>query len=146
MRRAVVLGAISLAVLGGCGSTSLSTAELRTQAGRICTIANRQTDRIPTPSTPAGGAAFLRRGIAVLRPELSALRSLLAGGTASREYATSMSAFAQKLNLLGGTLHDLTAGEDPVVAIKTLQSQLAPIEARENGAWEALEIPACVNR
>jgi hypothetical protein len=33
-----------------------------------------------------------------------------------------------------------------VSAVETLQQRLTPLEAQEDGAWRALEIPACLNR
>src|SRR5205085_58232 len=54
----VVLGAL---VLAGCGSQALSSGELQNQATRVCTLAAQQTNRIQTPSSPAGTAVFLRK-------------------------------------------------------------------------------------
>jgi hypothetical protein len=144
-RKLLVLGLILFGV-GGCGATPLSVTQLRSSAARICSLARRQTDRIAAPASPDGTSAFLKRGIAVLKPELSQLRALQPPHQLADEYATSTSAFSQKLGALDGTVHSLAGGADPTVAIKLLQQQLTPIEAREDGAWEALEIPACVNR
>jgi hypothetical protein len=133
-------------VLAGCGSKPLSTTELTNDATRVCTIASRQTDLIPTPASPAGTAAYLRRGIAVMTPELRGLRALRPSNDVADVYATSLGSFAKQLSYLKDTMRDLAGGEDPVIAIKTLQQELGPIESQENGAWQALEIPACVIR
>lgn len=140
-----MVGLAALAV-SGCGSTPLSTSQLRSGATRVCLLASRQTDRIATPASPAGSDMFLARGIAVLKPELATLRTLRPPSDLADVYATSMNAFANKLRALKDTIRDLSGGEDPVIAIKTLQQELAPIESQENGAWQALQIPACVNR
>jgi hypothetical protein len=140
------LAALAAAALVGCGSTPLSTTQLRNQATHVCIVAGKVTDRIPAPSSPAGGAAFLARGAAVLGPELQALRALKPPSDLAQVYTTSLSAFTHKLDALAATIHNLNAGGDPVIAIKTLEQRLEPIEVQENTAWQTLQIPACVNR
>ena len=51
-----------------------------------------------------------------------------------------------ELAALRSSLKGLRAGNDPVVAIKTLQQQLIALEQRANGAWRTLKVPACVSR
>jgi hypothetical protein len=139
----VILGT---AALSGCGSKPLTSSELQHQATRVCALASRQTDRISTPASPAGTDAFLKRGIAVMRPELTGLRRLRPPSDVADVYSTSLDAFATKLSDLEHTVRALTGGEEPMIAMKTLQQKLGPIESQENGAWQALEIPACLNR
>ena len=147
MRRRALIWLAGALVLAGCGSKPpLSTTELSNQATRVCTLAGQQTDVIPTPASPAGTASFLRRGIAVMAPELQGLRTLKPTSDVAQVYATSIDSFAKKLGYLKDTMRDLAGGEDPVIAIKTLQQELAPIEAQENGAWQALDVPACLSR
>ena len=57
-----------------------------------------------------------------------------------------MQATADELGALRATLRQLEAGGDPVSLIKALQRRLAPLESEANGAWQALEIPGCINR
>jgi hypothetical protein len=147
MRRlAGALCAMTWLCAAGCGATSLSTQELRTQATRLCTAARHQTDRIAAPSSPAGAGPFLSQGIAVLGPELSGLRQLQPSHDVAQVYSTAVSSFSQKLDALHRAAHAVAGGGDAVGAIKTLQQRLAPLEAQEDGAWQALEIPACLNR
>ena len=58
----------------------------------------------------------------------------------------SITSFTKKLSYLTDTVHDLAGGEDPVIAMRTLQQDLAPVEKQEDGAWQTLQITACVNR
>ncbi len=151
MRRAgssalAAAAAVLALLVAGCGSQPLSSTDLSRQATRLCQLAGAQTDRIPTPSAPAGSAAYLRQGIAVLKPELAQLRALRPPDDVADVYTVSLSSFAKKLSYLNETLHDLDGGEDPVIAMKTLQVDLAPIEKQENGAWQTLQITACLNR
>jgi hypothetical protein len=149
MRRTVAVPCLVLLALAGCGGAaknSLSASDLRTQATRLCTIARKQTDRIATPTGPATAAAFLNRGLAVLDPELKALRQLHPSGDLGQVYATAIDAFAQKVNALRTAAATLAGNGDPVVTMKSLEQQIAPLEGQENGAWLALEIPACLNR
>lgn len=145
MRHTAAIASFTALTLAGCGSTALSTQQLRSSATRVCTTARAQTNRIPTPAEPAGGTAFLRRGVTVLGPELTQLRSLRPPSDLARTYATALGAFALRLSELRSTVHQLEGGADPVIAIKTLQQHLAPLESQERGAWDSLQIPACGN-
>jgi hypothetical protein len=60
-------------------------------------------------------------------------------------YSASVKAFAEKLGYLRAAQRDIAHGQDPVATMQTLQEQLAPIVSQENGAWQALNIPACIN-
>jgi hypothetical protein len=143
MRRAATL-AVALA-LAGCGSSSLSTSQLRTRARRICAGARRRADRIPTPSSPAQTSAYLEHGLAALRPELAALRRLRAPSDFAGEYREGLDALGAEVVALRVAVTRLAAGDDAVVAIRTLQQQLAPDEAQTRRMWSALELPSCVD-
>jgi hypothetical protein len=143
---ALALGAAVVLALAGCGSSPLTTGVLRARATRICRLASGRADRIPTPVLPVQGLTFLKRGIAVLQPELTALVKLHPGGQAAPVYATALQAFRGELAMVKATAESLRRDADPVIAVKTLQRQLAPLQARENAAWESLEIPACLAR
>ncbi len=146
MRRVVAVLAPLLAVLiAGCGSTELSDVQLRQRAAQLCSKANRTADRIATPTTPAAGIAFLDRGIAVFRPELAKLRAVRPPSDLASTYATSVSAFSHELDDLELTVRKLHAGEDPVAAMRLLERKLEPLEATENEAWSALQVPTCVD-
>jgi hypothetical protein len=132
--------------LTACGGDTLSTRELRNKATTLCTLANKQTNQLAPPSAPAGAAAFITDGAAILRPQLARLRALHAPSDLAQVYNTAIDGFARKLDVLDAAARDLKAGEDPVIAMKTLQTKLTPLEQQEDGAWQALEIPACVNR
>ncbi len=138
---ALVLGLTLVAA--GCGSSSLSVQQLRTGATRACTVARQRLSQIPTPALPRGGSAFLKRGIATLRPELAELERLHPGGELAAQYDRARTATERELAALRSSLKGLRAGNDPVVAIKTLQQQLVPLELRAASAWRALGIDAC---
>jgi hypothetical protein len=132
--------------LTGCGaSSSISAKQLRAEAARACATATQRLDRIPTPHAPSEGAAFLRRGIAALQPQVRSLAALHPDGELGTQFARARTAAEQELRALESSLKGLRAGNDPVVVIKTLQTQLAPLEKRASAAWLALKIPACVD-
>jgi hypothetical protein len=133
--------ALAAAALAGCGSGSLTTAQLRSRATKICTVAARRLNRIATPASAHGGTVFLTRGIATMNGELTALRSLHGTGT----FGHAVDGIAAELAALRFTLKGLKADNDPVVTIKTLQQRLARLEAHTNDAWRSLDIGACVN-
>jgi hypothetical protein len=145
MKRTAGLGALLALALAGCGgTTSLSEKQLQTRATKLCATAARRAGRITTPRDEAEGADFLSRGIAALKPELAGLRALHAPDDVADVYAATVKAFSKQLDELEKTVHKLHSGEDPVVAWKTLQTKLAPLEATEDGAWRTLGVPACV--
>jgi hypothetical protein len=145
MKRAAGVALLLVLALGGCGSTtSLSEKQLRTRATSLCATAARRAGRIPTPDTEDQGVDFLNRGIAALKPELAGLRALKAPDDVADVYAATMKAYSKQLDELEKTVRKLHSGEDPVVAWKTLQTKLAPLEATADGAWRTLDIPACV--
>ena len=138
----VAPGLTAALTLAACGSLSLTPAQVRSRAARVCVNAANRLDAIHAPTATSGAQAFLRRGIAVLEPEVRELRALHSRGPV----AAAVHAIDGELAALHGTLSGLRAGNDPVVAIKTLQPQLAPLELRVNAAWRALRLPACVSR
>jgi hypothetical protein len=144
MKRAVL--ALAAVALAGCGSSSLSNSQLHSQATRLCTVAGTRTERIPTPASPAASAAYLHRGLAVLRPELAALRRLHPPSDVSDVYTNTVKSFSQKLTYLQSTAQSIDGGADPVTAMRSLQQKLGPVEQQENGGWQALELPACLSR
>jgi hypothetical protein len=132
-------------LVAGCGTGSLSEQQLNSSAKRACLAATRTLNRIPTPALPSGGAAFLRRGISALKPELAALDRLHPGGGLAGTYARARKASRQELAALQSTLKGLEAGNDPVVAIKTLQQQLIPLEQRAATSWASVGVAACAD-
>jgi hypothetical protein len=148
VRRRLAAGAVVVlaTLLAGCGSSPLSTSDLHNDATRLCQQASRLTDRIATPTSPAGTQPFLERGIAALTPELAGLRSLRPSSDVADVYNAAVKSLAQQLTYLKDARHDLKSGEDPVIALKTLQQELAPVASQENGGWDALQIPACMTR
>jgi hypothetical protein len=135
--------ACSALLLGGCGSSALSSTQLQRKAGRICTTAQRGTESIAAPTDPARAERFLRRGISALSPQVAALHKLNASSDIEDEYAAAVRATDHELALLRSALRGLTAGNDPVVAIKTLQDELGPAEDAAARAWHEVDVPAC---
>lgn len=143
--RAILAGVVALA-LSGCGTASPSMTRLRLEATRVCAQALARSARIEPPAVPARTAAFLRRGIAVLTPELAELRALTAPSEQAGVYSDALAALAREVTLLATTIHGLDRGADPVSAVKTLQKRLAPVESAGDAAWTKLQVPACGNR
>ena len=135
-------GVLAALALAACGSGGLSPSQLAASANRLCDAANEKMNAISLPETPSAGKRFLSRGIAVLAPEVTELRELGATGT----FRTAVDATGAELAALRSALKGLQAGNDPVTAIKTLDQQLLPLEARANQAWQSLGIRACVSR
>ncbi len=143
---AIALAVLSIALVGGCGGGTLSAPQFRSDATKVCQLADRRTSRIKTPASPAQGEAFLRRGITVLQSELAELRKLKPPSTLAPSYPAALTAFQSKLDALRAAVRSIGAGADPVIATNALQQRLAPIETREDGLWRSLGLPACVNR
>lgn len=146
LRATAGLTAIAATVAAGCGSSPLSAADLRQQAGEICTKADRQIGRISTPSSDAAGNSFIKQGIAVLDPELAQLKGLVPPADESSVYRSAIRALSGELDSLHAAATQLDRGADPVKAFKALQARLAPQETDADSAWRALGIPACLSR
>ncbi len=137
---------MALLTLTGCGASSLSTVQLRNDASKVCVAASARAAQIPLPGSAAAARAFLVHGVAALTPELVGLRRLTAPRGLTGVYAVALTGLERERRALQSTVSDLSGGADPVVAIRTLQAELAPIEGRGNGAWRKLGIPACAQR
>ena len=120
--------------------------QLRSDATRICTTTTRQTDRIPTPTSPGGATSFLRRGEAAITTEVKQLGTLRPPANVAAVYASALRASGAELRSFRRTVDQLNRGRDPATAIKSLQRGLAPLEARANTAWHTLGTSACLNR
>ncbi len=139
--------AAAATLMAGCGSIpSPSLIQLRAQGMRICASAGQRFGRIATPRAEAGGEAFLKRGVTVLRPELRQLRTLRTPSEASDVYRSALDAVAQELRALNGTVRALQRQQDPAIAFTTLQQHLGALETQADDAWEALQMPACLER
>lgn len=131
-------------LLGGCGSSALSDKQLRRKASRICVTAQRASSSIAAPTDPAKGQQFLQHGIAALAPSVAALHRLKPSSDLEDVYETALGATDRELALLRQALRGLQAGNDPVVAIKTLQAELGPAEDAAARAWHEVDVPACM--
>lgn len=138
------IAAIAITV-SGCGSESPSAAQVRTAAQRACTDAAHRLSRIPAPRKPSDAEAFLRRGVSVLQPEMTALDRVSPAPEQAARYTRARSATRGEVDALRSTIKGLQAGNDPAVAIKTLQQDLVPLQRQANAAWHALGIPACAD-
>jgi hypothetical protein len=143
---AATLMATVMAALAGCGGDTLGAQELRSRATTACATAGRQINGIAMPSSPAGDRLFLTEGVAALRPELTALKTLRPPRALAGTYTSSLGELGQIVSTLDATAAAVGQGSDPVIAFKTLEQQLAPIEAQQNQAWQALGVPACILR
>lgn len=81
-----------------------------------------------------------------MTPELTDLRRLHPPRALAPEYEAALSNFANELGALRGAVQRLDGGADPISTTAALQRRLSPIEARADGAWRALDVPACVSR
>lgn len=135
--------ACSALLLGGCGSSSLSDTQLRHKAGQICVTAQRSSGSIAAPTDPAKGAQFLQHGIAALAPPVTALHKLKPSSDLQDGYAAALGSTDHELALLRSALRGLQDGNDPVVAVKTLQDELGPAEDAAGRAWHELDVPVC---
>jgi hypothetical protein len=139
-----VLLACLLAGVAGCGAAGpLSNAQLRDRAADLCSAATLRLDRIPTPSSPAGGAAFIASGMRIVQSEQRQLGELRADDP---RYRGAVGELSLELRAMRSAVRGLHSGNDPVVAIKTLQAHLGPIEGRAAANWGALGAPSCEDR
>ena len=145
LARAMVAAAVVLGA-AGCGSSALSAADLRQQAGSICSRADRQIGKIPSPASEASGTSFLKQGVAALGPELADLKTLKPPADEAEVYRSALKALSGELDALKSAVSKLDQGADPVRTFRQLQDALAPLETDADNAWRALVIPTCLSR
>lgn len=146
IRGTFTLVALAASLIVGCGSSALSTSQLRQQAGAICGRANAQIGKIPTPASEATGNTFLKKGVVVLQPALADLRALTPPSDETVVYQAALKALAGELDALKTATRRLDQGEDPVRTFRSLQDRLGPLETDADNAWRALDIPQCLSR
>jgi len=140
------LAMLAAAMAVGCGSSPLSASDLRQQASAICSRADRQITRIPTPGSEGAGNSFLKQGIAALDPELNDLKTLKPPADEAEVYQSGIKALGAELDAVKSATAKLDQGADPVRTFRQLQDTLAPLETDADNAWRALSITACVSR
>lgn len=141
-----LVAALPLVTAAGCGNAPLSAADLRQQASAICSRANRQVAKIPTPSSEAAGNSFLKQGIAALGPQLNDLKVLKPPPDDAQVYQSAVKALSGQLDALKSATAKLDQGADPVRTFRQLQDTLAPLETEADNAWRALGVSACLSR
>jgi hypothetical protein len=144
MRARSGLALLAVATLAGCGSVSASVIDLRHDVGLICRQANRTFTGPLVPSGQAQEASFLRSGGAHLQAQLARLRMLTPPHGVADVYRAAMAALGQELGVLRTAVRAIHQGEDPALAFSTLKQQITPLENQANSAWQALEIPDCL--
>lgn len=144
---AVALALLALVLLAGaCGDDSLSEDELKARATAICSRAAAAADRVPVPTRPSEGNAFLSEGLAQLRPAVRRLGALKAPEELRERYDRAVELAREELKLITRHQRLIDRGEDVIDTFRQLDGKLAPLIARENAYWRALDIPACVRR
>ncbi|HEY4281063.1 MAG TPA: hypothetical protein VGM91_22815 [Conexibacter sp.] len=150
--RAVLIGGCVVIVLvlvllvRGCGSDTLSAAELRSQSSLICARANGAIDRVTVPNAPTGGERFLAQGLIRLRPANARLRLLKAPDELRADYERAVTTNAREIDLITATGRAIAGGADVIDSYRALERSLAPLVNDENDAWQALRVPACERR
>src|ERR1700693_654533 len=142
--RSAGLALLAVAVLTGCGSVSASVIDLRHDAGAICRHTNRAFRPLPALLAQGQSVAFLSAGIARLRTQLTQLRRVTAPHDVADVYRAALAALGQELDVLDSAVQAIHRGEDPAFAFKALKEQITPIQSQANNAWQALEVPACL--
>jgi hypothetical protein len=139
------LALVAVTLLTGCGGASPSLADLRHDADRICTHANRAMAEIAPPASSPGTSAFLAAGVTRMETELRQLRLITPSNDVAPVYRAGLEALSGELTALRAANQAIHRGEDPAIAFKVLQHRLAPLENQATNAWQSLRIPACLS-
>ncbi|HEY1522533.1 MAG TPA: hypothetical protein VGF70_05925 [Solirubrobacteraceae bacterium] len=142
--RSVGLALLAVAVLTGCGSVSASVIDLRHDAGLICRHTNRAFGPLPALPKQGQAAAFLSAGIERLKRQLTKLRRVGPPHDVADVYQAALAAMGQEIDVLQSAVQAIHRGQDPALAFKALRQQLTPLQSQADNAWQALEIPACL--
>ena len=143
----VAAALLAAALLAGCGSGGglASPVALRRNATDACQDTSTVIPPAAPEPTPKQLAVFLSKGARGLHKELIQLRRLhLAPGEVNDVFSAALRALQGQVSALNQTVAIINRGEDPVLAFKALQQKLGPLEKQADGAWSALQIPACL--
>lgn len=138
--------ATALLALTGCSSAPLSLTQLQKRAGAICRKTDRRLTALSPPTAPAGTRRFLSAGLAAMTPEVRGLHRLSASREANDVYQDAVQATSAELAAVRGAVAALRKGAGPVATVRGLERRLRPLESQADGAWQALDIPACLSR
>jgi len=145
VRRAAAALVVAVSI-AGCGSSTLSGKQLRSDATGVCATTRTRLNRIDVPSSPSEGGPFLRRGTDALRQELTALRKLSPPEQLAATFQRGLDALSSELARLELAEARLRRGADPVQTFHTLAGQIGALEGQANAAFTSLQIPACTER
>ena len=132
--------------LGACGGgDELSTTEYRAEARKICTEANRASDRIrqPTRSTPKAIADYFRRQLAPAERATTRFAELEPPSELEDAHAdqlrTSRAGIAEVRRLVGR----LERGDDPRQVLAGAQDSIRRLTREADAAARRLGVPEC---
>jgi hypothetical protein len=137
-----------IVLVRGCGGgdDALSAEELRARASVICVRVTEATDRVAVPNAPAGGARFLAEGAELMRPAVRQLGELEPPEELRERYDAAVAMAAREVEMIARAERQIRADGAVISEFRALQRTLGPLVERENAAWRALGIRACVRR
>ena len=148
MRRRSLLGLAAGAALalGACGGgDELSATEYRAEARRICTQADRASNRIrqPTRSTPAAIADFFRRRLAPAEQAVDGFDRLEPPEELEAAHAEQLRTTRAGIAEVKRLVARLERGDDPRQVLGGAQDRIRRLTRDADAAAKRLGVPEC---
>ena len=147
MRRlaCVLAGCAVAALAAGCGDDGPSPAEYRADARRICTDADRATQRVRQPrrTTPAAIADYFRRLLAPAERATQRFEGLEPPGELADEHADVVRANRASIGEVRRLVDQLEADGDPRELLAGAQDRIRSLTREADAAARRLGVPEC---
>jgi hypothetical protein len=143
-RALAVLGAaVALAGCGGSGGGSMSAAEYRNAATKICDDANRRAAAIPQPKGLTELRGYLESTLAIVSSDNDKLRALKPPGDLKREHQAAVRAQDAAIRSLRALLTRLKSGKPTVAELKSDLNGVQHLSDQADAAFRALGLQRC---
>jgi hypothetical protein len=145
-RRALTLAAAVAVLAAGCGDDGgdrLSTEDYRSQATRICQDAERQTDRLGQPETPAQFKRFLERGIVITDRNLKSFEELEPPEDLQDEHDAIVERERSGLERLRRLSRELKGNQSDLRRLQAVQPELDRLSDQVDARFRAAGLNRC---
>ena len=146
MRRALLAAAGAAALLAGCGGGddgTLSAAEYRAQASRICTDTQRQTDALGRPKKTSEFKIFLQRGLRVTDRNLQRFSALKPPKDLEDEHNAIIAGERAGQEQLRELSRELHGDARDIALLRRVQPRLAKLSGETDARYRAAGLTRC---
>ena len=145
----LVAGLVALAFAGtaaGCGEDdTLSAQEYRTQATKICTDSEKETDAIKEPAAEKDVEPFLTKGIEVTNGYVESFKELAPPEDLQDKHDAAANAISAQVDRLEALRDEIKGGTDAEKAFSSASTALDTGEKDTDAKFRALGLAKCAD-